>query len=237
MKKRNIFIISNLLILIVSFAYIIAFDNRSKDRVMEYCIMLASKITKYVVNEAYIAKEYDMNENSLFEVVYGNDGEIKTIIYDTMSVNSLLNAVTDKVYEVFDKLETGNIKDLNIRENILTNNYNNVGKNGIVLEIPGGIFLRNYFLANLGPKIPIRISLTGEFESHISTEVKEYGLNNALIEMYIDIRVTEQVTMPFISEKIVIENQIPISLNIINGKIPDYYLNGFDRMSNVYQVE
>lgn len=237
MKKRNIFIIANLFIIIFSFSYIGVINSKTKENIIEYSSMLASKITKYVVNVAYTTKEYDMNENGLFDVVYGNDGEIKTIIYDTMSVNSLLNAVTNKVYEVFNKLELGKINELNIRENILTNNSTNIAKEGIILEIPTGLFSNNYFFSNLGPKIPIKISLTGEFESHISTEVKEYGLNNALIEMYIDIRVTEQVTMPFISKKIIIENQIPISLNIINGKIPEYYLNGFDRMSNVYQVK
>lgn len=236
MKRLNIFIMVNLLIVILSFFNIVRINSKTRDNVLEYCNMLASKITKYVVNDAYTAKEYDMNENKLFEIIQGSDGEIKTIIYDTMAVNTLLNSITDKVYDDFNKLESGDIESLNIRENILTNSATNIGSEGIILEIPSGIILDNYLFSNLGPKIPIKISLTGEFESHISTEVKEYGINNALIEMYIDIRVTEQVTVPFLSEKIIIENQIPISLNVINGKIPDYYLNGFDKQSNIYQT-
>ena len=89
---------------------------------------------------------------------------------------------------------------------------------------------------NLGPKIPVRISITGELESQISTKVEEYGINNALISMYVDITITEQITMPFISKKIKIDNQIPIAINLINGKIPNYYFDSFDKHSNLYQV-
>ena len=108
-------------------------------------------------------------------------------------------------------------------------------KDGIVIMIPSGIVSNNYLFANLGPRIPVKISLTGEFESCISTKVEEYGLNNALISIYINIKATEQITMPFITEKVEIENQIPLSIYVVNGKIPEYYINGFDRTSNIYR--
>lgn len=199
--------------------------------------MLASKITKYVVTKSYLADDFNMSENKLYEIVRGEDGEIKTIIYDTAEVNKLLSKITDRVYSIFDELETGNLDNLNIRENILVNKKNRNFKEGIILEIPSGIVTNNFLFSNLGPKIPIRISLTGEFESFVSTKIEEYGLNNALISIYVDIRVTEQITMPFKTEKIVIENKIPISINLIAGKIPNYYLSGFDRTSNVYKSQ
>lgn len=196
--------------------------------------MLASKITKYVVTKAYEPEIFDINDN-LYEIVQDNDGYIKTIIYDTMEVNKLLSIINENVYDMFDSLENGVLKQINIRENILTNDNKSKFDDGIILEIPLGIVTNNFLFSNLGPKIPIKISLTGEFESCISTSVEEYGMNNALISIYIDIRVTEQITMPFVTEKVVIENKIPISINVINGKIPNYYLSSFDKTSNVYK--
>lgn len=236
MKKSNVLFIANILIIVLTILNLFFINEVAKKRIIEYSTMLASKITKYVVNNAYSSEEFDMNNEKIYEIVQNNDGEIKTIIYDAMSVNNLLNSITEKVYSLFNSLEIGDIGKLSIRENILINARNDTYQDGIVLEVPIGIVTNNFLFANMGPKIPVKISLTGEFESHISTKVEEYGINNALISVFVDIRVTEQITMPFITEKIIIDNQIPIALNLVNGKIPNYYLNGFDKNSNLYQV-
>lgn len=234
MKFKYKLIFVNLSLLLLAIYNIIIINRFSGDKITEYSTMLASKITKYVVTKAYEPEIFDINDN-LYEIVQDNDGYIKTIIYDTMEVNKLLSIINENVYDMFDSLENGVLKQINIRENILTNDNKSKFDDGIILEIPLGIVTNNFLFSNLGPKIPIKISLTGEFESCISTSVEEYGMNNALISIYIDIRVTEQITMPFVTEKVVIENKIPISINVINGKIPNYYLSSFDKASNVYK--
>lgn len=197
--------------------------------------MIATKVTKQIVTTAYNSKSYQVDNNELYEIIYGNNDDIKTIVYNSSEVNKFLDAVTENVYDMFNNLEYGDLSRINIRENIVVNDKKNFAKDGIVIMIPSGIMSNNYLFANLGPKIPVKISLTGEFESCISTKVEEYGLNNALISIYINIKATEQITMPFITEKVEIENQIPLSIYVVNGKIPEYYINGFDRTSNIYK--
>lgn len=235
MNIKTKLLIINILIIIVTIQNIIIINNLSKKRIIEYSNMIASKITKYVVNSAYEQNDFDMNKEKVYELIQDKNGDIKTIIYDATVVNNLLNAITDKVYTLFKKIEMGEINNLFTNHNIVINKKSNF-KDGIILEIPLSIITNNFLLINLGPKIPVKLSLTGEFESEISTKVEEYGINNALISVNVDIKVTEQITMPFISKQIVIENQIPIALNLINGKIPNYYLNGFEKTSNLYQV-
>lgn len=235
MNIKTKLLIINILIIIVTIQNIIIINNLSKKRIIEYSNMIASKITKYVVNSAYEQNDFDMNKEKVYELIQDKNGDIKTIIYDATVVNNLLNAITDKVYTLFKKIEMGDINNLFTNHNIVINKKSNF-KDGIILEIPLSIITNNFLLINLGPKIPVKLSLTGEFESEISTKVEEYGINNALISVNVDIKVTEQITMPFISKQIVIENQIPIALNLINGKIPNYYLNGFEKTSNLYQV-
>ena len=133
---------------------------------------------------------------------------------------------------MFNMLEYGDLSKINIRENILSTNVNT--KDGIVLEVPSGIIFDNYLISSLGPKIPVKISLTGEFESFVSTDVKEYGINNAMVTIYINIKASEQITLPFISKRIVVENKIPIFMSLVNGTIPNYYIDGFTRNSNLY---
>jgi len=234
MKKSTIYFITNILIILISIWQINIINHLSKNRIIEYSTMLASKFTKYVINAAYIQEDFDITKEKIYEMIQDNDGDIKTIIYDATAVNNLLNSITDRVYKTFNSLETGKINELMLNENIVTNKKHEY-KDGIILEVPLGIITNNYLIMNLSPKIPVRISLTGEFESEISTKVEEYGINNALITINVDITVTEQITMPFITERIKIENKIPISINLVNGKIPNYYLNGFEKSSNIYQ--
>ncbi len=143
-----------------------------------------------------------------------------------------MNSITNRIYNVFNMLENGDLSEINIRENILTSNPGKI--DGIVLEVPSGIITDNYLFANIGPRIPVKISMTGEFESYVSSEVKEYGINNAMITIYINIEVTERITMPFITENITVDNKIPIFMTVINGTIPNYYIGGFTKNSNLY---
>ena len=234
MKKKNKILIINILLLFSSFFNIFIINEISKNNIEEYSYMLASKITKYIVNNAYVREKINYYANDIYDIVKSDEtNEIKNIIYDSGVVNDLINSITDRVYNMFNMLEYGDLNKLNIRENILTSNVNNT-KDGIILEIPSGILFNNYLLSNLGPLIPLKISLTGEFESYVSTDVIEYGINNAMVSIYINIKVTEQVTMPFITKQITIENKIPIFMSLVNGTIPNYYISGFSKNSNIY---
>lgn len=231
MKFKTKLSIVSFFVLILSLININIINSKTKTNVEQYLEMIASKITKYIVNNAYVREKINYYSNDIYSIVKNNDNEIKNIVYNPGVVNDLLNSITDRVYVIFNKLESGDLKNLNIRENILLgeNNYD-----GIVLEIPLGVIFNNYLLSSLGPRIPVKISLTGEFESFVSTDVQEYGINNAMITVNINIKVSEQITIPFISKKIEIENKIPIFMNLVNGSIPNYYISGFSRNSNIY---
>lgn len=230
MKKK--FIIVNLLILISTCVNIFVINYKTKDKVYDYSYMIASKITKYIVNNAYVREKVNYFAGDIYDIVKDDTNEIKNIIYDSGIINNLINSITDRVYNMFNMLEYGDMSRLNIRENILTTDVSD--KDGIVIEVPSGILFNNYLLSNLGPKIPVKLSLTGEFESFVSTDVIEYGINNAMVTIYINIKVNEQITMPFINKKVIVENKIPIFMSLVNGTIPNYYIGGFSKNSDLY---
>lgn len=220
------------IIVILTIINIKIINYRIKEKVSSYSYMIASKITKYVVNNAYVRERVNYYAGDIYDIVKSDDNEIKNIIYDSGVINDLVNSITERVYDMFNMLEYGDLSKLNIRENILSTSGNN--KDGIIFEIPSGLITDNFLLNNLGPKIPVKISLTGEFESFVSTDVQEYGINNAMLTIYINIKVSEQVTMPFITDKITVENKIPIFMSLVNGTIPNYYVGGFNKNSNIY---
>ena len=82
----------------------------------------------------------------------------------------------------------------------------------------------NIFIANIGPKIPIKFKTIGNVLSNIRTEVKNYGINNALITAYIDIKIECQVILPLNQENIEINQNNVVAMKVIQGKIPNYYI-------------
>ena len=230
MKYRLLLI--NCLIVLLTIINIIFINNRTKDRIIDYSSILASKITKYIVNNAYVREKINYYSQDIYDIVKSDDNEIKNIIYDSGVINDLVNSITERIYNMFKKIESGDLSKLSINDNILFTNNNDI--DGIVIEVPSGLITNNYLLLNLGPKIPVKISLTGEFESFVSTDVVEYGINNAMLTIYINIKVCEQITLPFITKKITVENKIPIFMSLVNGTIPNYYIGGFDKNSNIY---
>lgn len=174
-------------------------------------------------------------EGDMYEIVQNDSGEIQTIDFNPVIVNKFLSKTTSVVSENLKKLEKGEIEDISF---IDYNEYDidNL-KNGVISYIPMGIITNNVLLSNVGPKIPVKISLVGNVISSVSTNVSNYGINNALLEITAKVEVTEEVILPFQTEKIKIVNNIPVAIKVINGKVPDYYSNGkIQESSNILSI-
>ena len=80
----------------------------------------------------------------------------------------------------------------------------------------------NALLANLGPKIPIKASFLYNIESNVDVTVSDYGINNALINLYIIINLKIVIEMPTESEVSNISYKYLIASKLINGVVPDF---------------
>ena len=89
--------------------------------------------------------------------------------------------------------------------------------------VPSGIFIHNSLISNIGPKIPINLKMIGSVNSELLTDVKEYGINNSLITISLEIRMELMVVLPINSEIITVSNTVPIAIKIIQGKVPNIY--------------
>ena len=237
MSKNRLFIFVNILILIGSLFLIGYIGNKIDERFLEYAEIEATKIAKYIVNKA-TSKEMlkNINVNTMITTTKNKEEEIKSIEFNPIEVNALLEKITSDIHVMFKEFENGTSNIIDLSENILTNTKIKGYKGGIVFEIPLGLATNNFILSNFGPKIPIKLSITGEIESNISTSVVEYGINNALITMYINIHVSEQILMPFKTKRITINQKIPIAISIVNGKVPNYYIGGMNTNSLLYNL-
>ena len=162
-------------------------------------------------------KKYD-----IINTITNKNGEIVSVDFDTNVVNQSLVSINNTIQTNLKYLEEGKLSLLDMPE--MSSSYDlDKSSSGIVYQIPFGVVTDIPIIADIGPKIPVKTSLIGSVISNVRTELTPYGINNALLKIYIEVTVTEQVIMPFISKRINISLEVPILMKLINGSIPNVY--------------
>lgn len=195
--------------------------------IMNYAEKQAKKIAVLVIGNAI---DNELGEKFKSDNLFITDG--KETNYNTYEINNILKEVSINVKEYLRKLEKGELGDIGLSDNENINVNSEKLKSGIIYQVPSGIIFNNGLLANLGPKIPVKLSLIGDITTDIVTDIKEYGINNAVIELGVKIIAEEQVILPFDTKQIQVETVVPISIKIINGTVPGYYFNPYTLSSS-----
>ncbi len=231
-KKIKTLIVTFILMFIFINACFKYISYRISPIIIEYGSLEAKKLSSIIINKS-ISKHVTekITNEDLFEITKDTNGEIKAIDFNSALVNKLLTEITNSVQLNLRNIEMGNIEALEFSDDILMDYNKQKLKKGIIYEFNTGILTKNPLLANLGPKIPIKLTLIGDVISNISTEIKNYGINNALIEVYINLKLTEKIILPFYNQNIKIESKVPVALKIITGSVPDFYVNGLTQTS------
>lgn len=201
--------------MILAFLIIDYFAKKSNEILLPMAESQTRKVVTMIINAA--CDEVMIGDN-LYAINKDSNGEIKMLTYNSFEVTKLINQVTSNIEHMIKNIELGE-----------SDYYGNVGniEGGVISEIPFGVIFGNSFLSNIGPKIRLRLNLLGDVTSNIETEVKPYGINNAYVEMRITLEVTARIILPFVSEKVVISNVIPISMNIVQGSVPEGYIYSY----------
>lgn len=232
--KINIII---LLIILLIATIIFSFRIISKKvspTLLEYAELQAGKIATYIIRQAVSSEVTDkISVDDLFIISKDSNQNIKTLDFNPLEVNRLLSKITETVNDHLTSLETTEFEKIDLPSSISSTFANSKEGNGLVFEIPSGMIFKNTILANVGPKIPVKLTLVGDIDSDIKTKVTDYGINNAFIEISVYVHVVEQVILPISSKRVDVEMNVPIALKMIQGEIPDYYLNGIESKSSL----
>ena len=235
-KKRKILLIIILIfisVIIVSLWLINYYSKKAIPLIVSYAEAETKKLTILIINKAVTKQINNMDTEEIFDITYNNDGEIVLIDFNSKTTSKILSTMTSLVELNLRAVEEGKIDMLELPDNSLDAYNMELLEKGIILEVPIGIVTGSNFLYNLGPKIPVKLSLVGDVSTGFSSEIVEYGINNALLKLMIDIEVDTKIILPIVSDEITIDCSIPIAMKVIQGKIPNYYLDGFTTKSNI----
>lgn len=211
--KLSFLLIIILIIVIVSFITLKILVKKVSPTIMEYSKSQMKKVASTLINKA-ITNDIleEMNLEELFIVDKSNNEEIINIMIDPSIINKAASRATDAVEDGLKRIELKDktvLDDFNINENYF--------------YVPIGVLFNSPFLNNIGPKIPINLKMVGNVTSGIVSEVEEYGINNSLITISLEISVEIKVILPLISDYVSITNYVPLAIKLIQGKVPVYY--------------
>lgn len=202
LSRELIFIIAAFICAIISLNYLY---HKFNDTIIP---IAEAKSRKYVTEIINNSTDNIKFENDLFVIEKSDDNEIQMITYNSYEATQLINKITHNIQNSFDELES------------IFNGHDKF----VVDEIPLGVVFNNALMRNFGPKIQIRLDIVGDVLSELETEVKPYGINNALVEVRVKLNANARVILPLTSKEINVTNVIPLSINIVSGSIPEAYI-------------
>ncbi len=233
-RKFSIFIYSLVGIIIFTSLLLYYVGNKMWPVLVRYAKTDANHVITEVANQA-VQKEIIqlLSDEELFVVEKETDGTITMIDFDSVILNQLLQKTNTIIQSYLLAVEEGNVDFLKENNITLDNVLLQKLAEGRIALVPMGIATGNALLANLGPKIPVRIHFIGNVSSHVKSKVENYGINNALLSSYIQVSITAEVILPLSIDQIDLTIDIPLSIKMIQGKVPTYYQSGYHDNSSL----
>ena len=227
-KKRNLKINKIGIIIILVFVLdIIIFNFFVKN--LGYNIAYSAKVkieelSKYHLKST-IKKYLNIDTSNYIKVNLVNNN-IVSVDIDNNNCNLLLGEIIKDIENNIKMIEKGTIT-----------NYHNLemlrGDNGIVVFMPIGVILNNSLFSRLGPKIPVKVSFLENLSAYVDVEVENYGINNSLIKLYINIDIEEVVELPIEKTRNNIKYKFLLASKLINGEVPSVLGGSIGSNSNL----
>ena len=205
--KRKYYILITFLISL--FLFIIIFSLYSKKlnpKLNDYIdFLVKDEIYKKVIKSNNFITNEEVND-----ILYIDKNKSNEIVY--------LDYDIDKTYKLLNKYIDSLKKD------------NSKSK---ILKVPFFIASDNIIISSLGPKIKFKYEIIDNVKGKIKTKVTDFGVNNALVEMYFELEIGYLVVIPMNKKESVLKTEILISSKIINGKVPTFYGKNIFKESGV----
>lgn len=188
---------------------------------MDYADSQTRKIASLVINNAINKKI--ANEMNI-ELEESESGKLLQI--DPEKLSRVKAEITELVQDNIKQAERG---DLGALESFTDVEIETDKKeNGIIYYIPLGQATNNVLLGNLGPQIPIKFNSIGSVTSTFVTKAEDLGINNTWVEVMVRLEVKVQIIIPFATEIITIQEDVPVAMGLYNGEVPQFYNGGGD---------
>lgn len=216
--------------LIFFFTYILfdCYSKKVEDKLIDIAYVKLNEFMEYFLSNSV---NYDLFKNNLLDdiiVIDKNDnGEILYVSYDLDKTYYVLEVVTKVLEDNISFIENGKVSNV---KNVVG------GKNGILLSVPMFVGSKSPIISNLGPSIYVPINFVGSVLTNLKTKITDYGINNALVEMYVTVKLNTNIISPFSNRVDLIDYDVLVASVVINGRIPSVYGGLIQSKSNSLSI-
>ena len=169
---------------------------------IEYAKVYSNNIANEVVNSAvddvFVKEEYQ----SLAKIMENSSENIKAIETDTAKINRLKSAIIQSMQKNIDSHKSDTV------------------------YVPLGSCSNLYFLAGLGPNVPIRISPVSIVNADFKESFDSVGINQVKHKLYLDVSMKMSFVGMMFAQSDTVETSVLLNETIIVGDTPTYYGNG-----------
>lgn len=234
-KKRKNLKISKVIYVVVAliffFTYILfnLYSKITSDKLLDVAFI---KLNEFM--EGFLSNNINfdlLKDDVMKDIIVINknkDGEILYVSYDMDQAYYALDVVTQELETAISDLEFGN-KSVKSR-NIIS------GGKGIALKMPFFTGSFSMFLSNLGPSVYVPVNFVGSILTNIKTKITDYGINNALVEIYVTVELKTDLISPVNEKTNKIDYDVLIASTVINGRVPEVYGGLIQSKSNNFSI-
>lgn len=228
-SARSILLITTILFVLITLLTLWIIDRGIKPTLQEIAEEKTIEFATRTINSAVKSTE-GMSFDDLVIIDKDSNGNVSTLGWNSYVVNRALRTATERAELFLYGMNKGENLDLDDPDLNPADFGDSVGdlaaKDPTVVEIPIGQATGNTILANLGPKIPVHFEIVGSLRSDVDHEVNEFGINAALIEIYIPVTVNVQIVIPFSTSVAEVSTRVFIDSRLIMGDVPEFYSGG-----------
>ena len=158
---------------------------------------IATKVTNEETTKIMNKYDYD----TFFTIEKDEKGNIQMITANVLKVNKVISDIS-----------------INIQKALEENKDNKI-------FISSGAITGIRYLSGFGPKIALKIAITGNVETNVRSEFISQGVNQTIHRVYLDVKTNVNILTSFDVIEKSIENQVLILENVVIGEIPSTYYN------------
>ena len=194
-------IIKIILILIIAILVMINMLNAIDPIFEKICEDKAKSMVTMEVNTITTVNANKYQESEMITIKQDENGNIQLLQVNSKPLNNMISDITNDI-------------QVRLDDNDKATSY-----------IPFGSITGIKWLSGVGPRIPIKIALSGTIQTKIRNEFDDAGINQTVHRLWLDIICDVNILTPYEVISAQVENEVVLSENIIIGGVPNVYLN------------
>lgn len=197
-----------LLIIIIILLFLKFYNKNITKKILDIASTKIEEVTNLYIKNNIVPESVDIEK--LININKNAKGEILYVDIDTNYANQIMVSVIKKIQN--------NIFELDINDSLLKKYKGNA-----YLKVPLFLADDGALINNLGPKIPVKLSFYEHAFGNIEVELLDYGINNAIIKIYLEVMLEQKIYIPYKEEKLNKKFSLLIGSKIITGTVPNIY--------------